>query len=66
MGFIFLFTFSLIMIIFVKRNIMRTFNNIWNAINPNSDVNLDRKIEFYKKYVVYYKRFTPVKRIERI
>lgn len=37
---------------------MRVFNNIWNFINPNSEENLDRNIEFYKKYVVFYKRFT--------
>ncbi|MFS4432356.1 hypothetical protein [Chryseobacterium sp. S90] len=38
---------------------MKIFNNIWNAINANSDVNLDLNIEFYKKYVVFYERFTP-------
>lgn len=37
---------------------MRIFNNIWSFINPNSNVNLDLSIKFYKKHVVYYKRFT--------
>lgn len=37
---------------------MKILNNIWNFINPNSDENLDTSIEFYKKHVVYYKRFT--------
>lgn len=36
---------------------MRIFNNILNFINPNSDFNLDNKIDFYKKHVVYYDRF---------
>lgn len=38
---------------------MRIFNKIWNAINANSAVNLDLNIEFYKKHVVFYERFTP-------
>ncbi|WP_288435375.1 hypothetical protein [uncultured Chryseobacterium sp.] len=37
---------------------MRIFNNIWNVINPNSDKNLDRDIDYYKKDVVLFKRFT--------
>lgn len=37
---------------------MRIFNSICNFINPNSDVNLEHDIKFYKKHVVFYNRFT--------